>query len=149
MLAACCLFLVACAGTTPPRVNVLGVSQARSSSAAAQRKLLVVFVEVVNPSGHELEFSRLEYDLKSPSWFHTRGNVRLGRSVGAGSTAVIEIPVPINGAQAEVPRGAPYQLHGKLFARGNRMERSWNVQVKGALSKSASNLVRVQIADAE
>lgn len=148
IVAVSCVFLVACGGAKP-RVNVLGVSEARNVASGARNKLLVVFVEVVNPTSRDLELSRLEYDLESPSWFSTQGNVRLGRAVRAGSSAVVEIPVPVKRAAMDAPRGAAYQLQGKLFARDDSRERSWKVSVKGALSKSASNRVRLNVADAE
>ncbi len=140
-LAIAAVLTVGCASSRP-EVKVLGVSQARR---ATDSSTLVVFVEVVNPSSTALQLSRLEYQLEASSWFRTRGKVALGRSVGAGSSAVVEIPVE---ASSDVPSGAAYALSGKLFARENRVERSWKVRVKGALSETtASRPLRLQLAD--
>lgn len=137
-----------CLGSARPQVKVLGVSQA--AMPARGDRTLVMFVEVVNPTQSELTLSRLEYELDAPSLFSTRGNVSLRRKVQPGSSAVVEIPVPLAreiGA-SRVPSGAPYELEGKLFARENRVERSWKVKVEGALSQgTASRLIRVHVAD--
>src|SRR5262245_55420144 len=122
-MAIAAILLVGCAGGRP-QVKALGVSQSRR---AVDAKTLIVFVEVVNPSQSPLRLSRLEYQLEASSWFHSRGKVALQRSVGAGSSAVVEIPVE---ASNDVPSGAAYALSGKLFARENRVERSWKVRVK-------------------
>jgi len=132
-----------CVSGARPQVKVLGVSQASSEPA------LVMFVEVVNPTQSELALSRLEYALEAPSLFRTQGKVALQRRIGAGSSAVLEIPVTIDRtARSSVPTGAPYELEGKLFARENRVERSWKVKVEGALSQGvARRLIRVHVAD--
>ena len=75
-LGAAALFaLLAATGctSTAPRIKVLGVEQTRR----APRQSLVVFVEVVNPTGRNLTLSRLEYRVRAQAWFETKGEVRL------------------------------------------------------------------------
>jgi hypothetical protein len=107
-----------------------------------------MFVEVVNPTQAQLTLSRLEYQLEASTWFRSRGKVALRRSIGPGSSAVVEIPVPVDPSRrsGRVPTGAPYELEGKLYARDNRVERSWKVKVEGSLSQSsATRLIRVHV----
>jgi hypothetical protein len=120
-----------CAGSRSPRINVLGVEQAPQ----AQRSLLV-FVEVVNPTGRDLTLSRLEYRVRAERWFESQGQVRLARQIGAQSSAVVEIAVPVE-RPASADATIPYTLEGKLFALEDRIERSWNVAVRGALGAAS------------
>ncbi|HLU68409.1 MAG TPA: hypothetical protein VKZ63_19125, partial [Kofleriaceae bacterium] len=82
------------------------------------------------------------------AWFESEGAVSLSRQVGAGSSAVVEIPVPVT-HPADGDGTIPYTLEGKLFAREDRMERSWDVAVRGALGAAAGGAagpVRVTVA---
>lgn len=123
----------ACA-TASPRVTVLGVEQAPAPATA--RHSLLVFVEVVNPTQRDLHLSRLEYRVRAASWFESAGQVQLAREVGAGESAVVEIPVPMREAGAAQGGSVPYTLEGKLFALEDHVERSWKVQVRGALGRA-------------
>jgi hypothetical protein len=134
--------LVAGCATASPRVQVLGVEQVRSSP----QQTLVVFVEVVNPSGRDLRLSRMEYRVHADSWFDSSGQVVLSREVGAGSSAVVEIPVPVDRPQSTSPDGeVEYTLEGKLFAREDAIERSWKVAVRGALGRTGDENNRVRV----
>ena len=116
--------------TTGPSVKVLGVQQAQATPS--QR--ITVFVEVVNPTSRELTLSRLEYRVRARSWFESEGAVALSRQIGAESSAIVEIQVPVKRvAGAGDDETIPYTLEGKLFAREDKMERSWDVAVTGAL----------------
>lgn len=144
--AALAVFLVATGCTSSaPRIKVLGVEQTQR----APRQSLVVFVEVVNPTGRNLTLSRLEYRVRAQSWFETKGEVRLTRQIGAESSAVVEIPVPVERAAASEEK-IPFTLEGTLFARENQIERSWDVEVKGALGSVAGaqgGPIRVTVVD--
>jgi hypothetical protein len=138
-------FVSACA-TSSPRVTVLGVEQAHQTP----RRSLLVFVEVVNPSSRDLRLSRLEYRVRADSWFESSGQVEVEREIGAGSSAVVEIPVPVRHAGESHAGSIPYTLEGRLFALENKIERSWKVAVRGALGRADRNSpVRVTAADAE
>jgi hypothetical protein len=126
------LILSACSGATP-RVTVLGVEQ--GPAASAPRRSLLVLVEVVNPTGRGLHLSRLEYQVRATSWFESAGQVQLSREVGAGESAVVEIPVPV-GHSAAHEHAIPYTLEGRLFALQNKIERSWRVAVRGAIGRA-------------
>jgi hypothetical protein len=115
-----------------PRVTVLGVEQARTTP----RRSLLVLVEVVNPTGRDIQLSRLEYKVRADSWFETAGQVRVERDIGAGSSAVVEIPVPVQHAGTARPGAIPYTLEGKLFALEDKIERSWKVKARGAIGRA-------------
>lgn len=148
---AACLALLAtaggCASSARPRVNVLGVQETRS----APRSGLLVFVEVVNPTSRALTLSRLEYRVRAASWFESEGQVSLTREVGAESSTIVEIPVPVQHAASGEDGTIQYVLEGKLFAREDRAERSWDVAVKGALGTAQAGErgapIRVTVVD--
>ena len=136
-----------CATGARPRVNVLGVQETR----AAPKSGLLVFVEVVNPTSRSLTLSRLEYRVRAASWFESKGQVQLTREVGAESSTIVEIPVPVQQSVSAEDGTIPYVLEGKLFAREDRAERSWDVAVKGALGSAQSGErgapIRVTVVD--
>lgn len=142
------LALSACAGQAPS-VAVLGVSPPRVAPQGSGDRVLFVFVEVHNPTSRDLELSRLEYRLRAQAWFEAAGNVPLHRDIAAGSSAVVEIPVPVKDGDA-VEDGVPYTLEGRIFALENEIERSWHVEVEGAfvrdLEGGMARPVPVQIA---
>lgn len=147
LLAGCLAVLAAgCGAAGKPRVNVLGVQETRS----APRSALLVFVEVVNPTSRALTVSRLEYRVRAASWFESEGEVRITREIGADSSAVVEIPVPVERAASSEDGTIPYVLEGKLFAREDRAERSWDVAVRGALGSAQGDRrapIRVTVVD--
>jgi hypothetical protein len=140
-------FVAGCAAGSSPRVNVLGVEE----SSAAPRASLLVFVEVVNPTSRALTLSRLDYKVRASSWFESAGQVRLSREVGAESSTIVEIPVPVDRAATADGGMIPYVLEGRLFAREDRLERSWNVAVKGSLGVAQTGAggapIRVTVVD--
>lgn len=142
------LALVAC-GSTTPQVRVIGVSHAkRSHSQTGTGKVMVVFVEVVNPTDRKLNLSRLEYELAAEDWFSSTGKVTVSRPIGAKSTAVLEIPVPFS--EPKAAKMVAYTLKGTLYADDHDLLRSWNIHVNGVLDSSAlaasSARIRVRIA---
>jgi hypothetical protein len=139
------LLTAACASGPSPHVKVLGAEQGRARGVGP---VLTVFVEVVNPTGRDLALSRLEYDLSADKLFARKGNVRVERHIGAGSTAIVEISVPVEGKVASQLRGVPYRLQGKLFAHADHMERFWTVAVSGELEASGNagdHVLRVKL----
>ena len=121
-----------CASATP-QLNVLGVSDT-GSNARSSEHTMVVFVEVVNPTGRDLELSRLTYELEASSWFLANGDVSLSREIPQGSSAVVEIPVRVQDVAGTGAEGVPYELRGRIYARDDRVIRSWSVKVRGALA---------------
>jgi LEA14-like dessication related protein len=136
--------LAAGCATASPEVKVLGVSQPRAQQA---EQVVVVFLEIVNPTGRSLELSRLDYRLSAPDWLDTEGRVGLSRAVSAGSSTIVEIAVPVR--RPDVPVAMAYSLEGTLFARENRIERSWSVAVTGALAErnARAGSARVRLAE--
>lgn len=123
----------ACGGPSPS-IKVLGLSQATSSGSTQQSgKLLVMFVEVVNPTGDQIRLDRFEYRLRAESWFNTHGKIPLRRRVDAGSSVVVEIPVAIDRGKLDAKDQVPYVLTGQIWTREDQVERSWSVEAKGAL----------------
>ena len=137
------LALVACGGASPPRVKVLGVADGQSRAATAPGKQAMrVFIEVINPTKVDFRLSRLEYRLNAESWFRADGEVALSRSIQAGSSAVIEVPVqlsraPVDGRASGANDPVSYSLAGRLFAVTDRVERAWNIEIRGLLSPDA------------
>jgi hypothetical protein len=145
LLAIALTVLASACATSSPRVTVLGVEQAHTT-----RRSLLVFVEVVNPTGRDLRLSRLEYKVRAASWFESSGQVQVERDIGAGSSAVVEIPVPVRQTGESHASSIPYTLEGRLFALEDKIERSWKVAVRGAIGRNdRSAPVRVTAADAE
>ncbi len=125
-----------CAASSP-RLKVVGVSQeapptyARSAETATRS--LLVFVEVLNPTGRPLELSRFRYNVKATRWFDTGGDLRLTRTVRPHARAVLELRVPYSMPSITEPGGVPYTLEGRLYARENRRQRSWSVRTRGRI----------------
>lgn len=128
------------------------MSQGQTTATTRSPEVLV-YMEVVNPTGGDLRLSRLEYRLSADSWFSTQGSVRLARAVAPSSSAVIEIGVPVKHfARGNRAPGINYQLHGRLFARANHVERSWKVAAAGEIKTRTARFrfpVKVDVADAE
>ena len=132
---ALCLVLTSmgCA-SSGPQVKVLGVSEARQP---AHQQSILVFVEVVNQSDREIRLSRLDYDFRASQWFSSDGQVALSRFVAPGASAVVEIGVPIE-TREQRSEDVNFTLAGRLYAQDDRLERSWSVKAKGALSAKTS-----------
>jgi len=120
--------MAGCGASSGPVVSVLGAEQPRLLASRS----LVVFVEVHNPSSRDLRLSRLDYRLDADEWFQTRGTVPVRRAVAAGTSAILEIEVPLKGPAGGAAQ-VGYQLQGRLFALENAVERSWPVSAQGAL----------------
>jgi hypothetical protein len=150
---ACAIALLAgCAGSSP-QVHVIGVAPAAEQPGIASDGRVVVFFEVVNRTGRELELSRLEYRLKAPAWFDAEGELPLRRRVDADSSVVVEVPVAVGGAHgagAIADEDVDYQLEGRIVAREDRQERSWSVRSSGRLRATeggvTKSMVRVRVA---
>ena len=146
LLAIALTVLASACATSSPRVTVLGVEQAHTTP----RRSLLVFVEVVNPTSRDLRLSRLEYKVRAASWFESSGQVQVERDIGAGSSAVVEIQVPVRQTGESHASSIPYTLEGRLFALEDKIERSWKVAVRGAIGRTERSApVRVTAADAE
>ncbi len=113
------------------------MSQAKQTRSTGPEVL--VFMEVVNPTGRDLELSRLEYRLSADTWFESNGSVGLARNVAARSSTVVEISVPAYELQGRGTAGVPYRLQGRLFAHADRVERSWKVDAAGRLETHAAS----------
>lgn len=133
-------------GGAAPQLKVLGVTEPgeRTAQTEADARMVVLFLEVVNPSALPLELSRLRYRFQASPWFDAAGEIALSRAVAADSATVVEVPVRLSAAQ--VPSQAAgtekagdvlFSLDGRLFARAGELERSWNVALKGTLSEGS------------
>ena len=120
-------------GAGRPEVKLLGASPATADSA---HRVLRVFVEVINPTGRDIELSGMDYTLRAERWFDAAGHIALRRSVTARTSAVVEITVPLTGAPDEVA-GVPYRLEGTLFGHSEHVERSWRIRASGALASAS------------
>ena len=146
--------LIGCGGASP-QVHVIGVAPAAEGSGRASQDRVVVFLEVVNRTGRELELSRLEYRLSAPAWFDAEGQLPLGRHVEADSSVVVEVPVAVSRSREVVALDddVEYELEGRIVAREDRVERSWTVESRGQLRAKeggvTKGLVRVRVAAGE
>lgn len=158
------LFAATACGSASPQVRVLGVTDTQPTSTRPTKQTLLVFLEVVNPTKLELQLSRLEYQFSAESLFSVDGDIKLSRAVQAGAATVIEVPVQLSGLRKPGhSSGEPdtadseviYSFEGRLFATADRVERSWNVRVRGVWSPDAvadlrrAPRARMHIADME
>ncbi len=127
----CLAVFAAGCGAAGPRVSALGVSQGTHGAAEIEPGTLLVFLEVVNPTERPLTLSRLEYHFDADAWFEAHGEVRLSRAVDAGDSVVIEVPVRIR--EPVTAQAGAYVLDGRLFGTDERVERQWNVRVRGTV----------------
>jgi hypothetical protein len=145
--------LLAGCGGASPQVHVIGVAPASDRAHATSDDRLVVFLEVVNRTGRELELSRFEYRLSAAAWFDAQGQLALRRHIDADSSVVVEVPVDLARSRvAELvdDNDVDYQLEGRIVAREDRVERSWTVSTSGRLRATEGGvtrgLVRVRVA---
>lgn len=137
--------LFAC-GSSAPHVKVLGVTDTQDEGRRASR-VMVMFVEVVNPTSSELQLSRLQYEISSEAWFKGTGEVSLARALAPDSAVVVEVPVTLADRRDGQAAGTiPYQLTGTLFAHDQEMERAYKVHSDGTLDiRSADGDPRVRL----
>ena len=131
---------VSCASARP-HVNVVAMSQSQGRGTTQGQPEVLVYMEVVNPTGRELQLSRLEYQLSADSWFESQGAVELVRRVAAKSATLVEIAVPVAELEGKSSSGVPYRLRGRLFAKANHVERSWPVDASGEIETRAATFV--------
>ncbi len=146
LLAFAVLVVSACSSATP-KMKVLGVKAPRIQQL--EKPSMKVFVEVHNPTSQNLNLQRLQYRLIAEEWFDSKGEVKVGRIITAGASAVVEILVPVTeGAEQGRMRGVPYTLDARLFAVADKTQRSWKLSAKGALAASQASRIRpTQVAD--
>ena len=103
-----------------------------------------VFVEVHNPGDAELSLRGMSYELEAEGWFRSEGKVALSRTILGGGSAIVEIDMPISkSAQApEDPRGVPYVFRARLHGKSNRVDNSWKLVAKGALTSRNGTSIR-------
>ena len=133
---------VSACSTATPKMQVLGVKAPRIQQF--EKPSMKVFVEVHNPTSQDLNLQRLQYRLVAKEWFDSKGEVKVGRTITAGASAVVEILVPVT----EQPdrrrmRGVPYTLDARLFAVADKTQRSWKLSAKGALAASQASRIRL------
>jgi hypothetical protein len=128
--------VMACGGSPKPPVKVLAVTDAHQRDASP---VLLVLLEVRNPTKRQVSVAGLDYQLEATPWFETRGSVTLTRSIGAGGSAVIEIPVKVDDDARPRADGdeVPYTLDGFLRVRSGSVESRWPVRARGELSALA------------
>ena len=123
-----------------PTMTVLGVKAPQAAQFQPKAK---VFVEVYNPSGQTLQLHRLEYRLRADDWLDTNGKIHVERRIGAGTSSVLEIQVPIEGDARQSLQGVPFRLDAKLYARTDKTERSWKLKATGELASGARTGIQV------
>ena len=124
-----------CAGTPNAPVKVIGVSDAHDRDAT---RMLLFFLEVRNPTNRRIQVSQLDYQLEAKPWFVAEGRVRVSRSITAGGSAVIQVPVRLDG-QGSAESGVPYVFNGTLRVQSGARDSKWRVRVKGELASEAGS----------
>lgn len=121
-----------CAGSPKPPVKVLGVTDAHAADAS---RVLLVFLEVRNPTKRKVALSQLDYQFEARPWFATEGRMQVQRSIAAGGSAVIEIPVRIDRHTAGTRQHeVEYTFEGTLRVRSGNVESRWPVSASGELA---------------
>ena len=130
--------LAAFAGCASPKpaVKVLGLSDAHTPEA---EQVLLLFLEVRNPTQRNITLSGLEYELRAQPWFATEGRLAITRSVSPGGSTVLEIPVHLEAlrARSRADDDVPYQFEGRLHARDGNRRTEYPISARGALSSRA------------
>jgi hypothetical protein len=129
--------LAAC-NSASPKMNVLGMRAPRLQSY--QRQSMELFVEVHNPGDKALDLRRVEYRLVAKGWIDSEGELEVRRVIRAGSSAIVELRVPVNEIPAQIGDldNVPYELQARLEAVQNKSKRSFAVSTSGALQSSAA-----------
>ncbi len=127
--------LAACGGAPKPPVRVIGVTNAHAWDASP---VLLVFLEVRNPTGRTVNIKRLDYRMNAQPWFDASGFVPVSRSIIAGGSAIIEVPVRLDeNAKPVGPGEIAYRFQGTLEVRSGSTRHKWPVSAEGELSTKA------------
>jgi len=141
-----------CGGAPKTPVKVIGVSDAHGRDAS---RMLLFFLEVRNPTRRDIQLSQVDYELEAKPWFATTGRLQVARSIAAGGSAVIQVPVRLDdtGVGAGAASGVAYTFQGVLHVRAGSVDRDWPVRVNGELAHAgpdrSAQLVIVPIASRE
>jgi LEA14-like dessication related protein len=131
VVAASLLFVTAAASacgaaTSKPFVSVVGAAPTRAGGIAERRALLVV-VEIHNPTSTPLRLSELDYTLaRRGVATPTRGTIRLRDTVAPGHTSTVDIQVPLIAATGSSDAAA-YDLSGRLRGYAGETELNWRI----------------------
>jgi len=134
--------LTAGCATASPSVKVIGATEARNADAA---RIVVLFLEVQNPTGSDIRLSKLSYQLDAKPWLTASGTLPLSRAIAARSAAVLEIPVPMRARGDLAPaHEIPYSLRGVLTATAGTVENRWKVAAHGEIAPDLATGARAR-----
>jgi hypothetical protein len=118
-------FAAACGASARPYVSVVGAGPSQAGGVAERRALLVV-VEIHNPTETALRLSELSYTLARRGVAEsTRGTIRLRDTVAPGKTSTVDIEVPLSAAA--VATDAAYDIRGRLRGYAGETELQWKI----------------------
>ncbi len=124
--------LSACAGGPRPPVKVVGITDAQAWDSS---HVLLVFLEVRNPTARTMDVKGLDYRMNAQPWFDASGHVRVSRTITAGGSAIIEVPIRLGGAARPAgPGDIAYRFEGTLEVRSGTTRHRWPVSAEGELS---------------
>ena len=132
----------ACASAPKAPVKVIGVANAHDRDDAG--RMLLFFLEVRNPTSRQITLSQLDYQLEAKPWFVSEGRVRVSRSITAGGSAVIEVPVRLDRGNEDEERkvGVNYTFRGVLRVHSGAVDRDWPVRLNGELATTDTGSAR-------
>lgn len=115
--------VVGCASPQRPGLKVLGVEQSGNAYEGRQIKL---FVEVTNYAKRPMRLQRLQYEFATDGSPGSRGEVKLSRTIEAGSAVVVEVPI-LMPLLSETSPGGQMKLTGELITEQDQIIRAYPV----------------------
>lgn len=113
-----------CRTTQPAQLTVLGMRP----TAANDGGDAVLFVQVVNRAHRPMRLERFSYSFGADgAGGSSEGDIRLARSVEAGASVIVEVPVELLDAPAD---GGPLLLRGRLVATLDQLRQSFAVRAE-------------------
>jgi hypothetical protein len=113
-----------CRTTQPAQLTVLGM---RPTDASVSGDDAVLFVQVVNRAHRPMRLERFSYSFGADGASGSEGDIRLSRSVEAGASVIVEVPVDLLDAPAG---GGPLLLRGRLIATLDQLRQSFAVRAE-------------------
>ena len=113
-----------CRTTQPAQLTVLGMREAAPTAASDDS---ILFVQVRNRANRPMRLERFSYTFGAEGAGDATGDITLSRSVAAGGSVIVEVPVDL----LDMPAGGgPLMLRGRLFATLDQLKQSFAVRAE-------------------
>jgi hypothetical protein len=135
VLAVVASLAIGCGASQRPQMKVIGVEQSETAYDGRQIKL---FVEVVNYARRPMRLQRLQYTFGPQGSRETsaRGEVKLSRTIDAGSAVVVEVPIIVD---PQLLNAGGLELRGQLITEQDQIVRSFPVKAEADLAAPAED----------